>query len=853
MYYIKNVLLVIITAIVWMPCSAQEQQLDSADFIIIPAGAEYKKSKSYQLLWGKNRRKEWTTPIRVPIVNLDTLYGGLRPYQQGGGNETKSLRLKNAAGKEFTLRSINKSRRDVIDPGFKGTFIADIIQDGVSMSYPYAAFAVPVMQQYAGIPHANPVLVYIKPQPALDTFRQKFGNDLYLFEQRPDGNWSDSKNMGSFKKFSSTEKVIDKLLADHGNSADQYAFVKVRLFDMLINDWDRHEDNWRWGVADSAGKSFYTPVPRDRDQAFFTKNGIVIRRIMSLNDLKFMQNFTHRVKNIHLLNLEQRNMDRFFTSRMTLSDWTRAAKELQQSLTDPVIDQSVKGVPAEIYKISGTELIAKLRSRRDQLETFAAKYYQFVAKEVDIPGTKQQDYFEVKRLESGETSIDIFSADKQHGKSSTPYYSRTFSSTETNEIRLYGVNGDDHYDIFGQSDEIKLRIIGGPGYDSLVQHSDKHIHIYDNHSNTFNTTSAKLHLSEDTSIHRYRYEGYNYNTTHLIPYILFNNIDGWYVGINYTSLRHKWRRSPYASSRTIGLNYYGATRAISASVAVTYPRAVGTWDLTLSGAYDALKWTNFFGTGNETTLGSLNRSYYRMRSKDWNARVGISKHIGQSSVALSALYKRVKILNDTSKYIAKVLQGADEFNPNHYAGVQLTYSYLSVNDSIVPTKGFSFITNASAYRNFTLNDIFQNYSAKLQAYLPLGPKFSLAIRGGGETIIGNKSVINNAQFLQHSIIGGPVNIRGYKAERFWGKSSFYNQNELRFITNIKSRLMNAKAGLLVFFDDGRVWLPGEQSNTLHTSYGGGVMLAPFHKISASLTYGISNETSLLQLGISTLF
>ena len=129
----------------------------------------------------------------------------------------------------------------------------------------------------------------------------------------------------------------------------------------------------------------------------------------------------------------------------------------------------------------------------------------------------------------------------------------------------------------------------------------------------------------------------------------------------------------------------------------------------------------------------------------------------------------------------------------------------------------------------------------------------MAVRSGAETIIGNSSILNNAQFYQHAIIGGPVNIRGFRAQRFWGKSSFYNQNELRYITNIKSRLMNAKAGLVAFFDNGRVWLPGEKSGTLHTSYGGGILIAPFYKISASVTYGISNESSLLQIGVNTLF
>src|SRR5687767_13260064 len=157
MLYLRNLSLSVLLFVTGA-CIAQDAVQDSSAYVSVAAGSEYKKPKFYQWLWGKNRRIEWTTPVRVPVVYLDKLYGGLRPYQQGGGNETKSLRLKNASGKEFTLRSINKSRDDVVFPEFKGTFIEDIIQDGVSMSHPYAAFALPVMQQYANIPHTNPIL-----------------------------------------------------------------------------------------------------------------------------------------------------------------------------------------------------------------------------------------------------------------------------------------------------------------------------------------------------------------------------------------------------------------------------------------------------------------------------------------------------------------------------------------------------------------------------------------------------------------------------------------------------------------------------------------------------------------------
>src|SRR5436190_4460248 len=245
------------------PVCFPQQATDTAAYKIVAAGPEYKRPVSYQRWWGHNRRREWITPVRAPVLWLDSIYGGLKPYRTGGGNETKSLRLRSSNGNEYALRSINKSRTDVIAKEFKGTFVEEIIKDGISMSYPYGAFAVPYMQQQAGIYHTTPILVYLPNQSALDTFSKRFENDLYLLEQKPEGDWSHADNLGNFKTFSSTDEVVKAVLESNHARADQFAFAKARLFDMLIADWDRHEDNWEWGKREEKNGITYIPVPKD--------------------------------------------------------------------------------------------------------------------------------------------------------------------------------------------------------------------------------------------------------------------------------------------------------------------------------------------------------------------------------------------------------------------------------------------------------------------------------------------------------------------------------------------------------------------------------------------------------------
>src|SRR5687768_6258668 len=82
--------------------------------VIKAAGPEYKRSPFYQSLWRHNYRREWATPISYPVFMLDTAYGGLVPYKEGGGNQSKSLHLKTKEGKEYVMRTINKRLRIVI-------------------------------------------------------------------------------------------------------------------------------------------------------------------------------------------------------------------------------------------------------------------------------------------------------------------------------------------------------------------------------------------------------------------------------------------------------------------------------------------------------------------------------------------------------------------------------------------------------------------------------------------------------------------------------------------------------------------------------------------------------------------
>jgi outer membrane protein assembly factor BamA len=185
--------------------------------------------------------------------------------------------------------------------------------------------------------------------------------------------------------------------------------------------------------------------------------------------------------------------------------------------------------------------------------------------------------------------------------------------------------------------------------------------------------------------------------------------------------------------------------------------------------------------------------------------------------------------------------------PDSYTGLRFSLTHINVNDAVLPTKGIGFLVKAQVARDNELEEYFQVYSGKLQFYIPLGKKFSIASKAGGTTVSGDRKIINSVSPYQHAMIGGAESFRGFRMERFWGKTSFYNNNELRFITQMRSRLLNADIGVLGFFDNGRVWMPDEDSDLWHMAWGGGLILAPFHAMAFQLTYGVSPESRLVQL------
>lgn len=829
--------------------------MDTTRYRTVAPGPQYAKSGLYQWLWGRNYRKEWTTPVLLPVIYLDTLKGGLKGYKEGGSNQSKSLQLTTAGGKQYALRSVDKSLDKVIPKIFHGTFVADVVNDQISMSNPYGALVVPAMAKAVGVRHTEPKYFYLPQQKALDTLNSKYAGKVYLFEQRPKDDWSDAKNLGSFKDFDDTEDMMPNLLKSSKYSVDQAEFARARLLDMLIGDFDRHADQWKWGIKKEGDKTIYIPVPTDRDQALSTHNGFLLNLVIRMAGMKFLQRFDYDIPNVKALVTINRVLDRLVTNKMTLVEWQAEATRIQALLTDAVIDSAVQNMPPEIVAIRGKEIGDKLKARRSHLVEYATKYYGVMAEESEVVGTSESEYFEINNMAENGTEVKMYAINKKGQKEAEPFYSRLFKKGETDEIRLYGIDGNDVYKITGNLDQrINLRIIGGVGKDSVIDESPKaghnRFHIYDNAGNYYAGKNAKQHISEDSAIHVYDYNSFLPDKKGLVPHLIYNEDDRIFLGVRYQILNHRWRKRPFAYKQSIDVDYSITQKAFSTTYNGLFPKLFGQWDFTTKANYDAVKWLNFHGLGNETPNITKDRDYYRMRTEEASANLGVGRIIGKSKWAINGSYHRVKIINDTARYIAKsvspTLPGV--FSPDNFAGLQVAYDFADVKDSVLPQKGIAFGLHAKHTQNLDVSDrSFQTYGGNLSFFIPLVPKLSIAVKTGGATVVGTPL------FYQYPNIGQSYNLRGFRRERFSGKSAVYNNTELRFIKNVRSYLFNGKAGLVAFVDHGRVWMPNDNSDKWHRSVGGGILLAPFNLTSIAVTYAVSDELKMLQFRVGMVF
>ncbi|MEM7163139.1 MAG: hypothetical protein AAF487_11945 [Bacteroidota bacterium] len=795
---------------------------------VIAAGARFRAKKGKRFFFGDQYRDTWTTPVEVPVVNLETELGGLTPIKKGGGMASNSLRLETENGEHFAMRSVLKDYTKLVDPTLADLKAIDIFSDLNSASHPFGALVIPELSRAAGIYYTKPKLVYLQRQERLGFYNPLFNEELYLLEDRPAGNRENSPHLGNSKEIISYLDLLDLQSKDNKIKIDQEWTLRSRLFDLFIHDWDRHDDQWRWATIEENGETIYRPIPRDRDQAFYRFDGVVPWLVGEFAVRKFKP-FRDNLKDVKWQSFNARYFDRYFLHELEWSDWEKQISYLQENLTDEVIEKAARDLPKEVYEITHDDLVSKLKSRRGHLKDIARKLYDYISTNVSIPGSDKGELFEVEKLEGGNVIVRVFDLTKDKSKGEK-LYERKFFKKETKEVRLYGKDGKDQFKISGKGSPIQIRVIGGFGKDEIEDNSKggSRVKVYDDLNGI---TSAGNKGIRDLTGNRLNENEYDrkdhvYNNTLESPILGYTVDDKFWFGLNIVNTRHGFRKDPYKTKHHYRFSYSPSSRdAFHLFYSGDYHEALfNTIDIQPTFSLDNPFNFNYFGLGNDSqNPNDDNRQFNWVRS---------SKYVGQLKLNKSWIKKRFNLYGAAEFLSWKIdnVEGrvldtpafTDELlKRRNYVGGSGGF-FLNARDSqSYPKQGYVLDLKASAFDNIEEEEQISFLSAEQTFYLTLGnrPSFTIASRTGWSRADGN------LQFYQLPTLGQNNYLRGYRNDRFRGDEIFYQNFDLRIdLFKWRNLILPMDIGLVGGYDIGRVWLNGNSEGDLKQSTTAGLSM-----------------------------
>ncbi|MFV9549989.1 metallophosphoesterase [Algibacter sp. PT7-4] len=827
----------------------------------------------FKSVWGEHYRNIYSTKIKAKVATLDTLYGGLEVVRKGGGHQTRSLRLKTKDGRELNMRALRKSATQYLQTVlFKDTYIQDefektavegLILDFYTAAHPYAFTVVPDLSDAAKIYHTNPRLYFIPKHKHLGEFNKEYGGELYMIEERPEENYADDKNFGFANDIESTHDIIEKIREDEKYKIDENAFVRARLFDMLIGDWDRHQDQWRWAQFDMEnGDKYFRPIPRDRDQVFSNFDGALldVMKVIS-GSTKQLQVYDEDLKNIAWMNAAGIKLDRVMLQQANKETWLKHAKFLQENITDEIIDKAFLKVPKEVQDKTLEEIKTKLKGRRANMQDIATRYYNYLNKLVILTGTDKDDYIEVTRTGDKETHVKISRI--KDGEKGEVIVNKTFNRDITKEIWIYGLDDKDVFNVKGKANNpIFIRLIGGQENDTFIIKNGRKIKVYDHKSkpNTIKENNgAQVRL---TDVYKLNLFDFNKNITKssvITPAIGFNPDDGFLLGVSYSKTIKGFQRNPFSQQHRFKGGYYFATKGFSLNYNGEFANIINDWNLHIGGQFTTENFTNnFFGYGNETENNDddLELDYNRVKTSIYAVKAGIIKkgNFG-SDYGFRTIFEGIEIDNTENRFITNQHVDADNkefYKRRFFGGLETQFNYKSFDNKINPKKGMTFMLQLGGKTEFEdTKNTYAYLNSNLGFYNSLTKNKNLVLKTDVQTQI---RIGDDLLFYQAANIGGKNGLRGFRTERFTGESSLVGSADLRYsFLSFKTNTLPLQIGVFAGGDVGRVWLKNDFSNKWHNDYGGGFWVTAAESLSGTFNFFNSVEGLRFSFGFGLNF
>lgn len=804
------------------------------DTVSVVPGERYQAGGLQQKLLGGGYRGMWTSPMRVPVLDITSELGGLTPVERGGNVQTMALRFRAPDGSEYNFRSIDKELTPALPSYAQETLVDWIRQDLTSAQLPIAPVLVTPILDAVGVLNPDPRVVVLPDVPELGEFREDYRGMLGTFEHHPN---EIEEGVGGFAgsvEVKGTEGMLDDVEDDPVNRVDAREFLAARLVDMLVGDWDRHEGQWRWARYDDAnGIRWWRPIPEDRDYAFVAYGGLLVD-IGRLIGLGRLVSYDEEFASFTAMMANSLSMNRRILAELDRAAWDSVAAFVQSSVTDSVIAEVMARIPDEARGGVVARIEPRLRARRDGLTRLASRYYRYMAEMVEIHTTDADEIAALTRLPGGAVRVDVRTVD------GLPVYHRVFDPAETEEIRLDLHGGDDRATVTGGSGGITIRILGGGGDDVLEDRGRGRTALYDDRGDN------QLAGGRGTRIDTRPYDApageggllpssnSDWGTSaRLVPTADWRSHVGVVLGVSLRRTRYGFRQHPHSSRHTLT----AFASPLSGRGALEYR---GT--MPLEGSPRWLEWrgdattmnaVRFHGFGNDSeAAGPESRVWLRELSlaSRWHVPIGGGARIVPG---LEARYTEPRFQG------ASPVANLQPLGSEPFGRVTASTSLLLDTRDVrwYPRRGIDATVTASATPPvWDISDPYSRLDASAATYLPLPPLDGpvLALRAGGSRVWGA------APFQESAFLGGSHTLRGYQRERFAGDGAVFGSAELRVPLFEVELGLRGDLGVTGLVDAGRVYVDGESPGGWHHSRGGGLWFAT-PAISGSLTYAFGED------------
>jgi hypothetical protein len=811
------------------------------DSVTIAPGGHYAASATHDFFFGDNYRVFWTTPIRVPVLDLHRFADGLKPRKKGGGMQTESLRFDSKDGEEYAFRTVDKVPHLIA--GLKGPLATAIIRDQISSEHPAAALVAAPLLEAAGVLHATPQLVVMPHDSLLGEYSTEFAGRLGVIELAP-GKTSHGEGFAGALEIIDSDSLRKLLDSDGSERIDARALLKARLMDLFLNDIDRHPGQWKWARMKKGHGSLWEAIPRDRDQAFVAFHGafVAVARLAAPNLVRFDGNIS-----IPGLTYNSLEMDRRLLSGLERPVWDSIANDLTARLTDSMIAGAVHAMPVE-YGWSEPAFIATLELRRAHLKEAATTFYLYLASVVDVHGTDAADRLVVTRMPEGLVEVRLEST------AGDPYFARRFDARETHEIRVYLHGGADTSIVRGNVERsISVKIIGGNGVNWLTDSS----RVDDRTRPTDlidNATVEGVTYGKDTLFQRLPFFAYHGRQlpagrdrgVQIAPdFRLSSNLTlGIAPKISLTRYAYGFRDRPYSSEVGVTGEYAFGLEGLAVH-AYADKRWEGTpFHLLATASVSQLAVLAFHGVGNETPDSAS--GFFDVRQWQWRFRPAIGYALGETTdLSLGPVFGITRSDSTPGRMLSlNSPYGSGTFAQ---AGLQLRLHHDIARNAAAPLQRFVFDVDGTYYP--AMMDVTAPYevvTAQFGSFItfPFVTDPVLVWRAGATKVFGAYP------FFDAAFIGGSTTLRDLYPDRYAGDAAVFATGELRIPLVSFALMVPMRAGVVGTAGAGRVYVNGASPGGWHTTAGAGVWMGLASQ-SLIVTCTVTNDFGRKQMHCQT--